>query len=251
MYKGNKMKVSGNTLAVSCITLVFVSSSSMLQASSLFGEELLNSVIKSVAKEIVKQPQQKTAPQSKVVQQPKATPQPQQYHRPQQAQSLWFSYKDWSASTETVLSGGGDWVTSCEIHTGGDGDSSISVSQIWGEPMPSVVYSEATARGYATALQGEQEVTWAVSVGNEVRNFAGSSYTGVSESGIPFAENTVNSTYQGGEVGNILRAFAKGREVMLIDDYSGGDLHVGSLSGFTAAYRKMSLWCGFSVDKIL
>jgi len=245
------MKVSGKSLAISCITLLSISSSSLLHASSLFGEELLNSVIQSVAKEIVKQPQQKTAPQPKVVQQSKAKPQPQQYHRPQQAQSLWFSYKDWSGSTETVLSGGGDWVTNCEIHTGGDGDSSISVSQMWGEPMPSVVYSEATARGYATQLQGEQEVTWAVSVGNEVRNFAGSSYTGFSESGIPFAENTVNSTYQGREVDNILTAFAKGRKVMLIDDYSGGDLHTASLSGFTAAYRKMSQWCGFSVDKVL
>jgi hypothetical protein len=38
---------------------------------------------------------------------------------------------------------------------------------------------------------------------------------------------------------------------MLIDDYSGGDLHTASLSGFTAAYRKMSQWCGFSVDKVL
>jgi hypothetical protein len=223
--------------------------SSVLNASDLFSEELLKSVIGNAAKEIVKQSQPNTSQAPKVVQQPKAKV--KQYRRPQKEQRLWVRYKDWVASSDTLLSGGGDWVTECRIHTGGDGDSTISVSQMWGEPEPSIVFSEATARGYPTQLQGQQEVSWKVLVGNKAYNFAGTTDTGVSESGIPYAENTVNSTYQGGETNRILTAFARGSKVLLMDEYSGGDLYTGSLSGFTAAYRKMSEWCGFSVDKVL
>jgi len=253
------MKQYSAKLVVLLVSAICIFSYSKAAISSeTFGESLLNAVIKEVAKEIVGDTDNKDpAPPSKPVAAPvvkvKVPPPAPVYHRPRKAKQLWEQYKDWHAYVETFMSGGGDWVTNCSIRTGGDGGDSIRTGLTWGEPLSSVTYSEATARGYATRLQGKQEVTWAVRRGSKISRYKGETHAGHDDSGIPFATNTVTRNYldDDNKVLRLFRDFAKGREVVIVDDYSGGDLYVGSLSGFSAAYRRMSVWCGFSPYPVL
>ncbi|NRA15435.1 MAG: hypothetical protein HRU04_08055 [Oceanospirillaceae bacterium] len=249
---------STKVAALLVTTICMFSYSKAVFASESFGESLLNAVIKEVTKEIVgdtdnKDPLPPTKPAAAPVVQAKLPPPAPVYHRPRKAKQLWEQYKDWNAYVETFMSGGGDWVTNCSIHTGGDGSDSISTGLTWGEPLSSVTYSEATARGYATRLQREQKVTWAVRRGSKIRKYQGETDTGHDNTGIPYATNTVYTNYNDDDdkVLRLFRDFAKGREVVLVDDSTGADLYIASLSGFSAAYRKMSVWCGFSSDPVL
>ena len=171
--------------------------------------------------------------------------------RPTKEGFLYEQYKDWQANAETFVTEDGELRTICSIRTGGDGDDSITVSISNGDAlppaaMPYVEYQEATARGYPTYLQENQIVLWVINSGDTNRSYESSSYVGLDEEGIPYANVSGNGQEQ-----DILRGFAKGDKVVLLDDYSGGDLYVGSLSGFSAAYRKMAAWCGFSPDSVL
>ena len=245
------------TILVSAICVFSYSKAAF--SSESFGESLLNAVIKEVTKEIVgetddnKDPVTAPKPTASPAVQAKAPSPAPVYHRPKKAKQRWEQYKDWNVYVETFLSGGGDWVTNCSIHTGGNGSDSISTGLTWGEPLSSVTYSEATARGYATRLQREQKITWAVRRGSQIRKYQGETKTGHDNTGIPYATNTVFSNYNDDEdkVLRLFRDFAKGREVVLVDDSSGADLYIASLSGFSAAYRRMSVWCGFSPYPVL
>ncbi|WP_299378893.1 hypothetical protein [uncultured Kiloniella sp.] len=171
--------------------------------------------------------------------------------RPTKQGFLYEQYKDWQANAETFVTEDGELRTICSIRTGGDGDDSITVSISDGDAlppnaMPYVEYQEATARGYPTYLQKNQIVLWGINSGDTNRSYESSAYVGIDEEGIPYANVSGNGQEQ-----DILRGFAKGDKVVLLDDYSGGDLYVGSLSGFSAAYRKMAAWCGFSPDSVL
>ncbi|WP_085905335.1 hypothetical protein [Kiloniella majae] len=171
--------------------------------------------------------------------------------RPAKEGILFEQYKDWQASADTFVTEDGELRTVCSIRTGGDGDSSITVSISNGDAlppyaMPYVEYQEATARGYPTQLQQNQAVLWIVNRADTSRSYEATAYIGIDNEGIPYANVSGN-----GQELDILRGFAKGDKVVLLDDYSGGDLYVGSLSGFSAAYRKMAAWCGFSPDSVL
>ncbi len=171
--------------------------------------------------------------------------------RPNKEGILFEQYRDWQAAAESFFTEDGELRTICSIHTGGDGDSSIQVSISNGDVlppdgMPYVEYQEATARGYPTQLQQNQAVLWIIHIGGKGYSYGAEAYTGVDEEGIPYANVSVN-----GDELNVLRGFAKGRQVVLLDEYSGGDLYVASLKGFSAAYRKMSAWCGFSPNSVL
>ncbi|WP_419905504.1 hypothetical protein [Kiloniella sp.] len=171
--------------------------------------------------------------------------------RPVKEGILFEQYNDWQAGAEAFHTEDGELRTICSIHTGGDGDNSITVSISNGDVlppdgMPYVEYQEATARGYPTQLQQNQAVLWIIYTDGKGASYQSEAYTGIDEEGIPYANVSVN----GDELG-ILRGFAKGNKVVLLDEYSGGDFYVASLRGFSAAYRKMSAWCGFSPDSVL
>jgi hypothetical protein len=236
--------------AISCIAFHPYS-----YATNLFSDELLNSVIKSAAKELNKGLANKESnPPAKAskAKNPKKRVLP--LTEPTTAKELYKQYKDWSAYVKTEQDSRGEWETLCTISTGGDGDDSISAIFNWGEKnkrnMPSVDYSEATARGYPTNLQNNQEVSWLVRVGNKTVSYSGTSYAGIDQEGIPYAVNRIQGNIDDSSVLSLFRSFAKGSKVVIFDEYSGGDLYVGSLSGFSASYRKASEWCGFSVNNV-
>ncbi|MEH6630978.1 MAG: hypothetical protein V7776_09135 [Halopseudomonas aestusnigri] len=170
---------------------------------------------------------------------------------PNKEGTLFEQYGDWQAAAESFFTEDGELRTICSIHTGGDGDSSVTVSISNGDVlppdgMPYIEYQEATARGYPTQLQQNQAVRWIIHTGGKGYSYGAEAYAGVDEEGIPYANVSIN-----GDELNVLRGFAKGRQVVLLDEYSGGDLYVASLKGFSASYRKMSAWCGFSPDSVL
>lgn len=177
------------------------------------------------------------------------------YKRPTKANHQWKSYKDWSASVETKQDKDGEWITSCAIRTGGDGVSTIGAEISWGNgdpgTMPTVDFNETTYRHVKPMLQGKKEVTWVVSVKNQAFSYPGETYTGFHDSGIPYAINRIQGNINDGDTLELLRAFAKGSTVTLHDDQSDTDLHSASLSGFSASYRKVSEWCGFSPESVL
>ncbi|MFD2206180.1 hypothetical protein [Kiloniella antarctica] len=174
---------------------------------------------------------------------------------PKKEGNLFEQYGDWQVTAETFITEDGELRTACSIYTGSEGDSTIRVELSNGDAlppdvMPSIEYDEATVRGYATQIQKNQEITWVIKADKAVFRYTGETYTGY-QSGIPYARNIIHSSTKNSDARDVLRAFGKGHQVILFDEYSGGDLYVGSLNGFSAAYRKMSAWCGFSPDNVL
>jgi len=245
------------TTTLAIFTLNF---SHSVLAQSLF-DNLLDAVVEQASKEVIDDLNGKTSTDKPVVSPPPSqtttnTPRNKpQLQRPNRENHQRRSYKDWMATVSTIKNDRGAWITSCSIHTGGDGTSSISMEFLWGNrthgTAPSITYSEATHRHMKTQLQGEQAVTWVVKTANSAFSYSGETSAGFDDSGIPFATNTVQGDVDRSPSLELLRAFAKGRKVTLYDDYSGGDLHKASLMGFSASYRQAAQWCGFSPNNVL
>jgi len=165
------------------------------------------------------------------------------------------NYKAWTASTDTTQDSHGEWITSCHIHTGGDGVSTIgaeiSLRSVSLRTMPTVDFIETIYRGYERILQDKQKVTWVVNAKNQEFIYRGDTYTGHHDSGFPYAINRIEGNLDDGETLELFRAFAKGSKVTLYDYDSGKALHIASLSGFSASYLKASEWCNFSANNVL
>jgi hypothetical protein len=251
---------------ISVVTTTFFALSYTTAAFSagLF-DNILESVVEKASKDIISGingSNQNDTNELPPTQPPKATkntktkPQKakQVFTRPTKENHQQVTYKDWHATVDTVKDDG-EWLTSCSVSTGGDGVSVISAQIPWGNmdpgTGPTVDYNEVTYRNLPTGLQGKQEISWVVSTSKGSYNYRGETYTGHDDTGHPFAINRIQGNIDNGDSLKMLRAFAKGSTVTLYDDYSGGDIHTASLSGFSASYRKVSQWCGFSPDSVL
>ena len=244
-------------LSVVSTTFFAISYTGVSFAAGLF-DNVLEAVVEKASKDIISgingnnQEGINNAPSAKTNKQQKVQ---QVFTRPTKENHQHVTYKDWHATVDTVKGDDGEWLTNCSVRTGGDGISVIAVQIPWGNvdagTGPTVDYNEVTYRNLPTSLQGKQEISWVVSTSKGSYSYRGETYTGHDKTGHPYAINRIQGNIDGGDSLKMLRAFAKGSTVTLYDDYSGGDIHSASLSGFSASYRKVSQWCGFSPDNVL
>jgi hypothetical protein len=164
-------------------------------------------------------------------------------------------YKAWTVSIDTTQDSDGEWISSCRIHTGGDGVSTIgakvSAGSVGLRTMPTVDFTETIYRGSGRILKEKQKVTWVVNAKNQEFSYGGDTYTGYDDTDFPYAINRIEGNSDDGKTLELFRAFAKGNNVTLYDDDSGKALHTASLSGFSASYLKASEWCSFSPENVL
>ncbi|MEH6445301.1 MAG: hypothetical protein V7784_15510 [Oceanospirillaceae bacterium] len=171
--------------------------------------------------------------------------------RPNKAKDIRQVFQDWQVSVETYDTEDGDWVTNCAMRSGGEGKDSIQLHTSLGDAHPpeyplTVMFKEATARGYATRLKENDRVKWVIDSRYNRDHFNSSdTFAGFDEDGIPFAENNINGDK------DFLYALAHGYEMNLSYGNASKNLHTGSLLGFAAAYGKMAQWCGFSANSAL
>jgi hypothetical protein len=161
------------------------------------------------------------------------------------AQDFW-SYKDWNVSVELVPSEEDDH-KQCTIFTGGDGLPRVSATFFSGDAgppysFPEVKVEERAIRGYATVMKNGDPVSFMFDDGSVVRGVAEADFD---EDGFAFAFGRI------AQQDNLaaLQAMRRNSEVLV----SGSDYAVttASLSGFSAAYLKMSEICGFSTEGVM
>lgn len=252
-------------LLATAATIFALSYNTSASAAGLL-DDLLETVVESVSKEVIEsitkesQSEKKnpiaTPPPSntstKTRTKPKATKPISSRNKENDQQQ---NYKAWTASINTTQNSDGEWITSCRIHTGGDGVSTIgaeiSAGSVGLRTMPTVDFTETIYRGYGRILKEKQKVTWVVKAKNQEFSYRGDTYTGYDDTDFPYAINRIQGNLDDGETLELFRAFAKGNNVTLYDDDSGKALHTASLSGFSASYLKVSEWCSFSPENVL
>ena len=259
MYRSNS---TSGTILSTAFMLMALSYSSSVFSAGLF-DDLLETAIDNISKEVINSIDKKSTNTPKEVKATKTTVNKAptksnvsqaKRKRPNEEHHDWVSYKDWSTSIATFKMQG-KWTTICSVSTGALGNKGINIEIPWGSiaptTMPEVVYFETVQANQITIFKHKQEVEWRIYSKRDDYSFQTHAFAGIDSSGNRYADSKILNNLDAKKSLQLLRAFAKGNTLALSDRYSGVELHTASLSGFSAAYLKAADWCAFSADSVL
>lgn len=162
------------------------------------------------------------------------------------ADDLYFSYKDWNVTVESIDTGE-DLRISCRMSTGGDGDPVVVIDISNGDGLPpydypGVMFTSQAPRGYSTGIDDGETITFVFDDGDQI---AATAYKSVVDGAYEYAE----TSFPLADKQRVLQAMQRNSTVDIISKQQ--VMYTASLSGFTAAYRKIAEQCGFPVTGVI